>query len=219
MAVSAVKKERAKPADNADAPAAEAKPAGRSGKLKLMLALGVVLLAGAGGGAYWYMQHNNGSGKHEAKVEPATPPVFVPLDTFTVNLQLEETPQFLQIGLSLKVRDNAVVDALKLHMPEVRDRALLLLSSQKASTLLTLDGKKKLASEIVATVNSILEPGAPRPAPAAPAGDHAGTPQAEAAPGAEAEEKVAAEDGEKPAPVQAAKLPVLSVLFTSFIVQ
>jgi flagellar FliL protein len=211
MAVSAVKKERAKPADDADEGAPAAKPSGRGGKSKLLLALGLVLLCGAGGGTYWYLQHSSGTGKHEAKVEPAKPPVFVPLDAFTVNLQLEESPQFLQVGLSFKVRDNAVVDALKLHMPEVRDRTLLLLSSQKASTLLTLDGKKNLAKDIVATVNAILEPAATKP-------ENAAQPPAEAA-AAEGEEREAAEGGEKPAAEPAAKPPVLSVLFTSFIVQ
>lgn len=212
MAVSAVKKERAKPADEADEGASAAKPSGRGGKSKLLLALGVVLLAGGGGGAYWYLQHSSGTGKHEAKVEPAKPPVFVPLEAFTVNLQLEESPQFLQVGLSFKVRDNAVVDALKLHMPEVRDRTLLLLSSQKASTLLTLDGKRKLASDIVATVNSILEPATTKP-------ESAAQPPVEGAAAPEGEEKEAVEGGEKPAAEQATKPPVLSVLFTSFIVQ
>jgi flagellar protein FliL len=213
MAVSAVKKERARPADEADAAAADAKPAKRSSKSKLVLILALVLVIGAiGGGVYWYMQHNNGAAKHEAKVEPSKPPVFVPLDTFTVNLLLEETPQFLQVGLSLKVSDNAVIDALKLYMPEVRDRTLLLLSSQKATTLLTLDGKKKLANDIVATINAILEPA---PANAEPAA----TAQPEAAPAAEAEEKGAADGGDKPAPEAAPRRPVLSVLFTSFIVQ
>ncbi len=215
MAVSAVKKERAKPADEADA-AAEAKPA-KGAKSKLMLVLVLVTLVGAsGGGAYWYMQHNNAGGKHAAKVEPPKPPVFIPLDAFTVNLQLEESPQFLQVGLSLKVRDNAVVDILKLHMPEVRDRTLLLLSSQLASTLLTLEGKKKLASDIVATINAILDPLPAKPAPAAK--EKAAEP-AEAAETAENEEKGAAEAGDKPAAEAAPKRPVLSVLFTSFIVQ
>ena len=66
MAVSAVKKERAKPAAGAEEAAADAKPAARGGKSKLMLVLGLVLLVGAGGGgAYWYTQHNKAGGKHE----------------------------------------------------------------------------------------------------------------------------------------------------------
>ena len=214
MAVSAVKKERAKPAGEDEAvPTAKPAKGGLKSKLALISALVVVVGAG-GGGAYWYMQHN-AAGNHEAKVEPSKPPVFVPLDTFTVNLQLEETPQFLQVGLSLKVRDNSVGDALKLHMPEVRDRTLLLLSSQKATTLLTLEGKKKLANDIVATINTILEPAAAAAATAEPAA----TAQPEAAAAAETEEKGAAEGADKPAPAPSAKLPVLSVLFTSFIVQ
>ena len=210
MAVSAVKKQ-AKGADDAGEAQPDAK-AGKRGGSKMMLIVAVVAAIAAGvGGTYFYLQKSGGA-KHEAKVEPPKPPIFIPLDTFTVNLQLEATPQFLQVGLSLKVRDNAVVDALKLHMPEVRDRTLLLLSSQKASALLLLEGKKKLANDIVATINNILEPAAATAEPTAPA-------QPETAPAAETEEKGAADGGDKPAPAPAPKRPVLSVLFTSFIVQ
>jgi flagellar FliL protein len=213
MAVRAVKKERAKPADEADEAAPETKSSKRGSKSKLVLvAVLVLLVCASGGGTYWYLQHNSGPGKHEARVEPPKPPVFVPLEMFTVNLQLEENPQFLQVGLSLKVRDNGVVDPLKLHMPEVRDRTLLLLSNQKASALLTLEGKKKLADAIVATINAILDPAPANAEPAAAA-------QAEAAPAAETDDKGAADAGDKPAPEPAPKRPVLSVLFTSFIVQ
>lgn len=214
MAVSAVKKERARPGEEAADAAPESKAAKPKSKSKLVLLAALLVLCGGGGGAYWYLQQHNAAGaKHEAKVEPAKPPVFLPLETFTVNLQLEETPQFLQVALTLKVRDNAVVDALKLHMPEVRDRTLLLLSNQKASALLTLDGKKKLAGDIVSTLNAILEPpaAAPANAPAASEGEDKGADK----PAADGEDK----GGDRPAAEQAPKPPVVSVLFTSFIVQ
>ena len=222
MAVSAVKKQP-KGDDAGDAPP-DAK-AGKRGGSKMMLIAAVVVAIGAGvGGTYFFLQKGAGD-KHEAKVEPPKPPVFITLDQFTVNLQLEESPQFLQVGLSLKVRDAHVADELKLYMPEVRDRTLLLLSSQKASTLLTLEGKRKLANNIVATINAILEPASAHapPAPVQPPKAAKKPPKEEgAAEGEEdADEKAAAEALAKPPVPQPPprRPPVQSVLFTSFIVQ
>src|SRR5258706_9668882 len=236
MAVSAVKKDPVKPA--ADAEAAPPPPKKRAFNWKLPLII-LCVLGALGGGAYWYMHRAHSDAAGEAKAEPVQPPQFLALDPFTVNLQLEENPQFLQVGLTLKVSSNTAIDALKLHMPEVRDRVLLLLSSQKASALLTLDGKRKLAADIVASINAIVAPAAPAapaqaapkpPAPATAEGetkptDAEGKPAAEGeakaegdAKPADADAKPAAEGGEATAAAVGA-LPVLNVLFTSFIVQ
>lgn len=239
MAVSAVKKETAKPAE-AEAPAAAPKK-GFNWKLPV---IALVVIAAAGGGAYWYLNRPHDDAAKEAKAEPAKPPVFLPLDPFTVNLVLEENPQYLQVGISLKVADAAAVDAVKLRMPEVRDRVLLLLSSQKASNLLTLDGKRKLAADIVASINNILVPASAKasaPKAAAPektaavktedkgkaedkgdakADDKAATETAaKDADEADADAKPTAEAGAAPAAAAAPVLPVVSVLFTSFIIQ
>jgi flagellar FliL protein len=235
MALSAVKKETAQPAAEADAPAPAAKKRSINWKL-LLIALCVI---GAAAGAYWYMTQQYGDAHKAARAEPAKPPQFLPLEPFTVNLLLEDNPQFLQVGLTLKVADAAAVDTLKLHMPEIRDGILMLLSSQKASILLTLEGKRKLTAAIVAAVNSVIAPGTAAAAaaskapavegeaktadadPKAPAEDDAkaAEPDAQAA---QTEAKQAA--GAEPAPpgdaVKASSaLPVLGVLFTSFIVQ
>ncbi|MDE1990722.1 MAG: flagellar basal body-associated FliL family protein, partial [Betaproteobacteria bacterium] len=83
-------------------------------------------------------------------------PIFVPLDPFTVNLQREQGDQVLQVGLSLKFYNQDLSEKLKNAMPEIRSSLLLLLSSKYASELLTVDGKKKLAGEIIVAVNTIL---------------------------------------------------------------
>ncbi len=238
MAVSAVKKE-AKP----DADAEAAAPAPKKRSLNLKLIIGVLCIVGAaGGGAYWWLHRHHDESSNEAKVEPEKPPVFLPLDNFVVNLQLEENPQYLQVGLTLKVADAPAVDAVKLHMPEVRDAILLLLAGQKASTLLTLDGKRKLALDILKSVNLIVAPAAmeslqkaaapavvvadakataadakPADGDAKPEGETEADKPAEGA-GADADAKGAPAGGDKAA-AAASKLPVQNVLFTSFIVQ
>jgi flagellar protein FliL len=217
MAVSAVKKAPPKDED-ADTGKTAVLSTQKRGKYLKLLAIIVLAIGAFGGATYWYLNQNKSHKSTEAKSQPAQPPVYVSLEPFTVNLQLEDSPQFLQTGLSLKVSDNTIVDALKVHMPEVRDRVLLLLSSRKASALLTVDGKRKLSADIVDAINSIIAPQAPKVTPAVKAPGEAAPPAEGEASAAEGDEK-SAQEAATPAATPAPQLPILSVLFTSFIVQ
>jgi flagellar FliL protein len=128
----------------------------KRGLLKILLLL-ALLLGGAGGGAWYFLNGHEteaaskpGAAKGAAaKPVHAKPPVFVTLEPFTVNLQQEDAaPQFLQVGLALKVSDAAFGEAVKLHMPEIRHRVLLLLSGKKASEISSAQGKTTLSSEL-----------------------------------------------------------------------
>ena len=140
-------------------------PAGASKKKLIIIILAAVLVAGGGGGgAAWYFLHGKGdqeesspSKKKKHSAAKAGPPVFVPIDSFTVNLQPENGEQYLQIAFTLQVSNAEEMEAIKLNMPKVRSRLLLLLSGKKASELNTVDGKQQLAAEIVAQVNQPFE--------------------------------------------------------------
>jgi flagellar FliL protein len=119
----------------------------KSGKARLVIIIvAVLLLGGAGGAAAWYY------GQLQSTPAPKIP-VFLSLETFTVNLEPENSDQHLQTNLTLKVGDNEAVNKIKLHMPEVRNRVLLLLSSKTASQIATVEGKKKLATELLVEIN------------------------------------------------------------------
>ena len=119
----------------------------KSGKARLVIIIvAVLLLGGAGGAAAWYY------GQLQSSPAPKIP-VFLSLETFTVNLEPENSDQHLQTNLTLKVGDNEAVNKIKLHMPEVRNRVLLLLSSKTASQIATVEGKKKLATELLVEIN------------------------------------------------------------------
>jgi flagellar protein FliL len=140
--------------------APEAAPKKKS-KLLLIIILALVLLAAAGAGAWYFMSH----GAAEDGDEPTTsskPALFLPVDQFTVNLQPEDGPAFLQVTLTLKVADQSVAEAIKAQMPEVRSRILLLLSSKKPSQLTTPEGKTKLAEEIAHEVEAPLPQDKPK---------------------------------------------------------
>lgn len=120
----------------------------RGGKLALLIASAVLLIGAGGGGVAWYLSNQDGV---QAQVKQK-PPVFLSLETFTVNLQSEHGDQHLQTNLTLKMEDAEAADLIKLHMPEVRNRVLLLLSSKAASQIAAVEGKKKLASELLAEI-------------------------------------------------------------------
>lgn len=146
-------------APNADVPVEE-KPK-KSSLLKIIFAL-LIVLAGAGGTA-WYFLGNQASAETEKELAAAKPkpPVFLPMEAFTVNLQSENGEQFLQTGFTLQVKSQEEVDLIKLYMPHVRSRILLLLSSKKASDILTTEGKQKLAQEIIGAFKKPFTPNGP----------------------------------------------------------
>ena len=139
--------------------AADEAGTGKSRK-KLLMVLGVVLvLLGGGGAGAWYL--TRGGGGHSEQEDAARAPLFFALEPFTVNLQDETEEQYLQVGLTLKVDDEAQIDLLKLHMPELRSRLLMLLSSKKATEILTPEGKRKLSDEIIAQVKEPFRANSP----------------------------------------------------------
>jgi len=143
----------------------EAAVAPKKSKKKLFIVLILLLiLSGAGGGAAWYFLGQSNGGAHaKKKEEPPKPPVFAQLEPFTVNLQPENGEQYLQVAMTLQVADQAQAEQIKLYMPLVRSRLLLLLSSKKASEISTADGKKKLSDEIVAQLKQpFASQGAPQ---------------------------------------------------------
>lgn len=116
----------------------------------LVVALIAVILAAASGA---YAVFGNGSAEPSVSApKPPAPPVYHPLETFTVNLQPEFGEQYLQVAMTLQVANTSQIDQIKLYMPLVRSRILMLLSSKKPSEISTPAGKQQLQSEIVETL-------------------------------------------------------------------
>src|SRR5271165_4565095 len=132
----------------------------KSNKKLILIAVAALILLGGGGGAAWFLTRGGeAASKTTAKAEaPAKLPVFVVMEPFTVNLQSENGDQFLQITFTLQVPDSGQEELLKTYMPQLRSRLLLLLSSKKAAEISTIEGKKKLTDEIIATVNQPFSP-------------------------------------------------------------
>ncbi|MDR1708295.1 MAG: flagellar basal body-associated protein FliL [Candidatus Accumulibacter sp.] len=147
-------------------------PKKRSSKLLIIIVLLLVIalaIAGATGFFLLKMSHANDADDDEAAAEPAPKPkkkapakdalpVYVPLEAFTVNLVPEAEEQFVQLVLSVEVDDAESGEQIKAYTPKIRNNVMMLLSSKKASELLTREGKEKLAEEIREQMNQVLSP-------------------------------------------------------------
>ncbi|WBS01771.1 flagellar basal body-associated protein FliL [Pseudoduganella sp. SL102] len=146
-------------------PKADAAPAGGGSKKLVIILIAVLVLVLGGGGAAAFFLMKGGSAaeaeheeettkpKKKKKKQDEGPPVYVPVEPFTVNLNPEEGEQYLQLAFTLQVPDAEQSDVIKNNMPKVRSRILLLLSSKKASEINTPEGKTQLAKEILEQVN------------------------------------------------------------------
>lgn len=132
----------------------EAPPTG--GRKGLLIGAIVALLLIAGVGAGWYYTRPAAAG--EAAKAPPKPAetIFVNLEPFTVNLADEGGERLAQIGIVLELTGKEVQPVLNRNLPIVRNNMLLLLSSQHAKTLLSLDGKLALAAQIGARTAAAL---------------------------------------------------------------
>ncbi|HET8790926.1 MAG TPA: flagellar basal body-associated protein FliL [Modicisalibacter sp.] len=130
--------------------------AGKSRKPWWLLGILIIMLSMACSAAVFFMLDSNGSAVAQDSLvisEPteAPAPIFVGISPFTVNLQSEEYAQrLLYIGLSLKVANEHTQQLIVEHMPQVRSRLLMLLSSQNAKDLISPQGKLALSKEILA---------------------------------------------------------------------
>jgi len=142
------------------APAGDA--AAPKGKKKLIIIIAAVLLVVlVGGGAAVLMMKKKAAAADEEgaedgapaaahiKIDPKHPPVFLPLDPFTVNLADKDADRFAQVGITLEVVDQATGDQMKAFMPAIRSNVLMILAHKTSAELLSLEGKEKLARDIL----------------------------------------------------------------------
>ena len=191
----------------------------KGGKKKLIVLLAVVLLlvlAGGGAAVYVLKQRahaeqdadDDADGAHPkaaARRDPKAVPVYLALDSFTVNLADREAERYAQIGVTLEIEDAKTGDQIKTYMPAIRNNILMAIADRTAADLLGRDGKTRLAQRIARETSRALgyavedEPG---------------------------DEAATAEDDHAPAKKPAKKrkkssepLPVKAVHFSNFIIQ
>jgi flagellar FliL protein len=140
--------------DAAKADAGGGAPAAPKSKKMLVIVGGlVVVLALAGGGAWFVMSKKAAAAEDVEEVSqaaPKGPPTFLPLDNMVVNLADPGGEKVAQVGITLEVVDLKAVDKVKVYLPAIRSGILLLISQRTAEELLQIEGKEKLAKDVLA---------------------------------------------------------------------
>ena len=149
------------------APAAEGDaPKGKS-KLKLIIIIvvGLLLVIGASIGGTWFLLKKNAPAeapKAEAAQEPAAPVKKVAVyesiaPAFVVNFKQDGKPRFMQVTVALMGRDAEQMKALNVHMPLIRNKLVMLFSSQDFNNLLTPVGRELLIQQATAAVQELAQ--------------------------------------------------------------
>ncbi len=196
-------------------------PAAKGGKKKLIIMIAVAALVLVGGGVAGMLllkkkpadteleaegeEAAPGKPAAAAKHDPSHPPVFVPLDPFTVNLADREAERYAQVGITLEIDDPKTAEQLKAYMPAVRNQILMAIADRSAAELLGREGKVQLAERVRRETSRALgyEVADDESAPAA----------------ADEDGKPAKKPAKKKKKAAAQVLPIKAVHFSNFIIQ
>ncbi|WP_242467311.1 flagellar basal body-associated FliL family protein [Ectothiorhodospira shaposhnikovii] len=124
-------------------------------KLILIILLTTLVAAGAGGGIAWYLL--GGGEPREDRPEPEKPAIYLPLDPpLVVNFQGSGRIRFVQVGIVIMARDQAVLDGISRHMPVIRNNLMVLMGSKTYEDLITREGKEQARAEVLEEVVNVL---------------------------------------------------------------
>lgn len=88
----------------------------------------------------------------------AGPPIFTPLEPFTVTLRGENRNRILYTGITLRMGDEQSSSMIRDYMPEVRDRVLRLLAQQSPDYIQTPEGRAALVKALSDTLQTPYSP-------------------------------------------------------------
>ena len=147
-------------AKSADAAANTGKGNGKL-TLILMIVVGLLLAIGASVGGTWYIMHSSAS-KPAPTAETATnvkqPAIFEQmLPAFVANYKQNGRQRYLQVSITLLARNQADLDALKVHMPVIRNNLVMLFSGQSFDSLATPVGQEMLRQKVTASVQEVAQ--------------------------------------------------------------
>lgn len=132
------------------APPVKAVPNGM--KILIIGSLVFLLVAVAAAGTWLFLSRQSSGdemGEEPAQVAPKGPPTFLPLENMVVNLADAGGEKVAQIGITLELVDAHATDQVKPYLPSIRSGILLLISQRTAEELLRIEGKEKLAADIM----------------------------------------------------------------------
>ncbi|WP_236236350.1 flagellar basal body-associated protein FliL [Pseudomonas faucium] len=133
------------------------------GKLKLilLLVLALLLAVGLSVGATWFIMHKSepapAADPAAANVKPAA--IYEPLaPAFVVNFNQNGRQRYMQVSITLQGRNQADLDALKVHMPVIRNNLVMMFSGQGFDSLAGSPvGQEMLRQKATAMVQEVAQ--------------------------------------------------------------
>ena len=151
----------------AETPSVEEKKSSK--KLIIIIAI-IVLLLGAGTGGYFFFMKNptdaeqkSGEIKEEKAEatqadEVAEPEAYYDLvDPLLVNFPPGASAKLIKVSVSVLLKGESDVEALKKHEPMIRNNLLMVISSLGADKAKTIEGKKELQAVMLKEIGSVME--------------------------------------------------------------
>ncbi|MEN2396165.1 flagellar basal body-associated protein FliL [Pseudomonas halotolerans] len=142
--------------------AAAVKDPATKGKLKLiiLIVVGLLLAIGVSVGATWYFMHNAQSKPAVVEAAPVgkQPAIFEPMaPAFVANYTQNGRQRYMQVSITLLGRNQADLEALRVHMPLIRNNLVMLFSGQNFDTLATPVGQEMLRQKATASVQEVAQ--------------------------------------------------------------
>ncbi|MBV4490565.1 MULTISPECIES: flagellar basal body-associated protein FliL [Pseudomonas] len=133
------------------------------GKLKLILlaVVGLLLAIGLSVGATWFIMHKSepapAAEATAGNVKPAA--IYEPLaPAFVVNFNQNGRQRYMQVSITMQARNQADLDALKVHMPVIRNNLVMMFSGQGFDTLAGSPvGQEMLRQKATAVVQEVAQ--------------------------------------------------------------
>ncbi|MCW3150308.1 flagellar basal body-associated protein FliL [Stutzerimonas stutzeri] len=146
-------------------PIAGAEGADGKGRLKLIIAIAVAFLLAIGlsiGGTLFFLDKGDEADEQPAEVAgtPSGKPAAVYevlMPAFVVNFNHKGRQRYMQVSVALMSRDQLALDGLKEHMPLLRNRLVMLFSSQDFAALMTPVGKEMLRQQATSSVQELAQ--------------------------------------------------------------
>ncbi|KPY33057.1 MULTISPECIES: flagellar basal body-associated protein FliL [Pseudomonas syringae group] len=142
----------------------EVKDPASKGKLKLIIVAVVALLLAVGlsVGATWFIMHKGETAPDPAVAAAAANAkpvaVFEPLTpAFVVNFNANGRQRYMQVSITMLGRNAADMEALKVHMPVIRNNLVMLFAAIPFESLASPIGQEMLRQKATASIQEVAQ--------------------------------------------------------------
>ncbi len=134
-------------------------------KILLIITGAIVISAASGITTYFFLAgkslgDNAKASDQSEKSEQVNnaPPIYHTLHPkFIVNFLNPGRARYLEVSVEVMSRKEKVIEAVKQHLPVIRDRLVLLFSSQESKVIATREGKEALRDKVLTEIQQVLQ--------------------------------------------------------------